>query len=261
MTPRFPESILRAAALAAAFSLFSPIVASAAEEVNEQVDEKLEAVRAKVKETFEIVGPEHVHRSQVDGWYMIQKGSIIAYISEDTRYLLQGDLIDLDASVNLTEMARDNGRRELIEGLDEAELIVFTPEEVKHRITVFTDTGCTYCRRLHSQINEYLEQGIEVRYLLYPRNGPASREWLMSEKVWCASNRSSALTAAKLDREFPTANCDASKIQEHYLLGQEIGLTGTPAIVLDDGTLISGYVPPAALAEQLNGAPGPQASR
>jgi thiol:disulfide interchange protein DsbC len=129
--------------------------------------------------------------------------------------------------------------------------ILFSPSEVKHRVTVFTDIDCTYCRKLHSQMDEYLAAGIEVRYLLYPRNGPSSSSWGTSENVWCAGDRNSALTAAKLDREFESQKCDASTISEHYLLGQQIGLTGTPAIVFDDGTLVSGYLPPASLASRL----------
>jgi thiol:disulfide interchange protein DsbC len=104
---------------------------------------------------------------------------------------------------------------------------------------------------LHSQIDEYLANGIEVRYLLYPRGGPASAAWNTSEAVWCARDRGEALTLAKLDREFESSSCDASIVQDHYVLGQEVGLAGTPAIVLDDGELIAGYMPPDALKMRL----------
>ena len=96
-----------------------------------------------------------------------------------------------------------------------------------------------------------MANGIEVRYLLYPRGGPASAAWNTSEAVWCAKDRSKALTMAKLDREFESASCDASIVQDHYVLGQEVGLAGTPAIVLDDGELIAGYLPPDALKARL----------
>lgn len=214
-------------------------------------DQNLDKVRARISELFDVIEPENVNESPIDGWYQIQKGSIIAYVSEDGRYLLQGDLIDLDNGVNLTDISRDDARRDVMANVKDEDVILFTPSEVKHTITVFTDVGCTYCRRLHSQIDEYLAQGIEVRYLLYPRNGPASREWNTSEEVWCATDRNGALTAAKLDREFETSACDASKIQDHYDLGKKIGLSGTPAIVLEDGTLIGGYMPPEALSQQL----------
>ncbi len=128
---------------------------------------------------------------------------------------------------------------------------MFSPVEVKHTVTVFTDIDCTYCRRLHSQIDDYLAHGIQVRYLLYPRNGPASRAWNTSEEVWCSNDRGNALTLAKLDKDFPTASCDASTVQEHYAIGRDVGLSGTPAIVLEDGTLIGGYLPPDQLKARL----------
>ena len=136
--------------------------------------------------------------------------------------------------------------------------ILFSPVDPKYSVTIFTDVDCTYCRKLHAQINEYLDRGISVRYVLYPRNGPASRAWSKSEDVWCAKDRNEALTAAKLDRKFETSECDASMIGKHYALGQGVGLSGTPAIVLEDGTLIGGYLPPAALAGRLeNASPAP----
>ena len=215
------------------------------------VAETLDEVRERLAAGFDIIEPEHIDESPVPGWYQIQKGSIIAYISEDGRYLLQGDLIDLDAQLNLSSIARDQGRRYMIARLSEDDVITFAPREVRHTVTVFTDIGCTYCRRLHNQIDEYMAHGIAVRYVLYPRNGRASREWNTSEDVWCATDRNQALTAAKLDRNFETESCDTSMIDEHYALGQDVGLSGTPAIVLEDGTLIGGYMPPEALAMRL----------
>lgn len=214
-------------------------------------DAELEAVRAKMDSMFQEISPENVKRSPVDGWYAVQKGSIVAYVSADGRYLLQGDLIDLDNQVNLSERSRTDARRDLMSAVTDEEVILFSPANVRHSVTVFTDVDCTYCRKLHSQIDEYLAQGIEIRYMMYPRGGPASRSWNTSEDVWCAKDRNDALTAAKSDRKFDTENCDASTISKHYILGQNVGLSGTPAIVFDDGTLVSGYLPPATLASRL----------
>ncbi len=203
---------------------------------------------------FEAIEPEHVNPSPIEGWYIVQKGSIVAYISADGRYLLQGDLIDLDLQVNLTEQSRNGVRRELVASLQDDDSILFSPAEPKYSVTIFTDIDCTYCRRLHAQINEYMDLGIAVRYVLYPRNGPASRAWTKSEDVWCAQDRNQALTAAKLGRDFETTQCDASMINKHYTLGQGVGLSGTPAIVFEDGTLVGGYLPPAALSARLESA-------
>lgn len=214
-------------------------------------DTALEAIRAKMSARFEAIEPDNVNESPIAGWFTIQQGSIVAYVSEDGRYLLQGDLIDLDSQVNLTEQSRNSARRDLVATLPADETIDFSPADIKYTVTVFTDIDCTYCRKLHSQIDEYKNEGIEVRYLLYPRNGPTSKSWSTSEDVWCAKDRNEALTAAKLDRAFETSKCDASAIQKQYDMGREVGVSGTPTIVLQDGTLIGGYVPPEQLAQRL----------
>ena len=223
-----------------------PAFANAAE-TNEVPAEE----RERIAEMFESISSDDVGSSPVDGWYTIQRGSIVAYISSDGRYLLQGDLIDLDRQVNLTEESRSDARRNLMSTVDNEKAIMFSPEDVKYSVSIFTDIECTYCRRLHSQIDEYLAHGIEVRYFLYPRGGPASRSWNTSEEVWCSKDRGNALTLAKLDRKFETSSCDASAVGDHYVMGQEVGLSGTPAIVLNDGELIGGYLPPDALKLRL----------
>ncbi len=217
-------------------------------------DAALEEVRAKMTAMFDSIEAENINASPIDGWYTIQQGSIVAYVSANGRYLMQGELIDLESQVNLTEQSRNGARRELLETLGDDDAIVFSPAEVKHTVTVFTDIDCGYCRKLHNQIDEYLGEGIQVRYLLYPRSGPASKSWSTSEDVWCAKDRNEALTAAKQDRGFETSKCDASIVGNHYVLGRDVGLSGTPAIVLEDGTLIGGYMSPSQLSTRLQAA-------
>jgi thiol:disulfide interchange protein DsbC len=232
--------------VAAAMLVLFAVGANAAD-----VDPKLEQVRTKISEMFDAIEPENVNQSPLDGWYTVQKGSIVAYISDDGRYLLQGDLIDLENQINLSEQSRTDSRRKLMSALKDEDAILFAPAEVKYSVTVFTDVDCTYCRKLHNEIEEYMSRGIAVRYVLYPRNGPASRSWSTSEDVMCSRDRNKALTAAKLDREFQTSKCDASTLTRTYSLGQDIGLSGTPAILFEDGTMIGGYVTPAVLSARL----------
>ncbi len=212
---------------------------------------ELQKVRDTVSEQFAEIDPQEIFESPIDGWYTIRKGAVIAYISADGRYLLQGDMIDLQDNSNLTEQARNDARVVMLSAVPDEDLIIFTPDNVQHSVSVFTDIDCTFCRRLHSHIDDYMDQGIEIRYFLYPRNVPTSPSWAKAENVWCADDRNEALTLAKLDKEFPTHTCDSSIVSNHYLIGQDVGLRGTPAIVLDDGTLFSGYLPPAQLKEAI----------
>lgn len=236
----FGRGVYRVTAVAA---LALPMTPSLADDLDE--------VRELVSERFAEIEPQHVNRSPVEGWYTVSKGAIVAYISADGRYLLQGDLIDLELQTNLSEETRNGARLEMMSAVPRENMIIFSPEEVRFSVSVFTDIDCTYCRRLHGQIGEYLAQGIEVKYLLYPRGGPASASWVKAEQVWCADDRGEALTLAKLDKKFETHSCDSSNVSQQYAIGQDVGLRGTPAIVLEDGTLISGYLPAMQLVEAL----------
>lgn len=242
MNPLF----LRSATLLAAILLLIAVPAS-----SDEISAELQKVREAVSERFAEINPEDVFESPIPGWYMIRKGAIVAYITGDGRYLLQGDLIDLDNNANLSEQSRNEARVKMMSDVSDEQLIVFSPELVEHSIAVFTDIDCTFCRRLHAQIDQYMAEGIEVRYFLYPRNGPKSASWAKAENVWCADDRNEALTLAKLDQEFPTRTCDASMVSTHYTIGQDVGLTGTPAIVLDNGTMFSGYMPAPRLKQAI----------
>ena len=229
-----------------AMAFYAAAPASAADD-----DAVLDEARIAIAAKFDTIDPENVFASPIEGWYTLQKGSVVAYVSADGRYLMQGDLIDLDKQVNLTDLSRNDARHDLVAAMTDEQTIVFSPQEAEYTVTVFTDVDCTYCRKLHNQINAYLDEGIAIRYVLYPRNGPASKTWKTSQDVWCAADRGEALTAAKQGRDFETQQCDAATVDKHYELGRNIGLSGTPAIVFEDGTLVGGYVPPAQLAARL----------
>ena len=195
-----------------------------AQEAAQEDSAELQKVREVVSERFAEISPEEIFESQIPGWYTIRKGAIVAYISADGRYLLQGDMIDLESNANLTEESRNDARVKMMSDVPNEQLIVFTPEKVEATVSIFTDIDCTFCRRLHSQLDEYMAEGIEIRYFLYPRNGPTSPSWAKAENVWCADDRNEALTLAKLDQDYPTRDCDASVVSSHYAIGQDVGL-------------------------------------
>jgi len=119
---------------------------------------------------------------------------------------------------------------------------------------VFTDLDCAYCRHLHSEIAEYNRLGIRVRYLFFPRSGPDSDSWRKAEQVWCSANRNDALTRAKLGEPLSAKACQGTPVAHDYELGRQFNVLGTPAIVLNNGELIPGALPPDVLLERLRSA-------
>ncbi|MDX1508195.1 MAG: DsbC family protein, partial [Woeseiaceae bacterium] len=217
MTPTLPR--LCAALVAGTLLALGAGIAIAADD-----DAETAAAKQRIAAGLEGIEPRHIEKSPVPGLYKVQKGTIVGYVSADGRYLFQGELIDMTTDVNLTAQARNQVRLDMLADVDESQYIRFSPDDVRHSITVFTDLDCTYCRRLHSQIDEYLAQGIEVKYLLWPRSDQGSEGWARAEKVFCAPDRNSALTAAKRDQSFATEACDASAVSEQFALGVKMGV-------------------------------------
>ncbi|HJP05961.1 MAG TPA: DsbC family protein, partial [Arenicellales bacterium] len=189
----------------------------------------------------------------VSGLYQVAFGTQIVYLFEDGKHLLSGDLIDLDASVNLSEDARKSGRKAVIDGLDEAGMVVFSPSQPRSHITVFTDTECGYCVRLHREMDQLLAGGVEVRYLGYPRAGVQSPSFDTLVSVWCAEDPQQAMTDAKSGKTIESRSCDTD-IGRHMEAAQLVGVRGTPTIVLQDGKTIPGYVPAGELIGLANAA-------
>jgi thiol:disulfide interchange protein DsbC len=198
--------------------------------------------------------PEELRASPIAGVYELARGTEIAYVSEDGKYAIAGDLYDMQADKNLTETTRRTERTKLLASLPESQMVVFSPKDPKYTVSVFTDVDCTYCRKLHSQIAEYNRLGIKVRYLFFPRSGPDTESWERAEAVWCASNRGEAMTRAKRGEELSKPkSCSNTPVAREYQLGEDVGVHGTPAIVLENGEMLPGYLPPAQLMAHLKG--------
>lgn len=222
------------------FALSAPVMAGEAETIK--------ALQAK----FPGLSSEEIKPGPFDGVYEVAIESQVLYVSGDGRYLLKGDIIDLDTNVNLTDLRRNTARGKVMAAVDRKDMIVFAPENVQHTITVFTDIDCGYCRKLHREMDELNELGVKVQYLFFPRTGPGSASWYKAENVWCSADRNAALTAAKNGAEIEAgAACENNPVASGYQLGQKIGLRGTPAIVTEDGELIAGYLPAKQLVSRL----------
>ncbi len=209
--------------------------------------------KAELAARFPELSVEKIQAAPVPGLYEVNLGTNVYYVTTDGRFLFRGDIVDLGTRDNLTDARRAANRAELLAAVDPAKEIVFSPADgkVKHRVVVFTDVDCGYCRQFHRQIDEVTALGIEVRYLFYPRTGPNTESWSKAEKVWCAKDRKAALTLAKRGAEVAAPACTNAPIAEDYELGQRIGLTGTPGVYSDTGVELGGYIEPQALLAAL----------
>jgi thiol:disulfide interchange protein DsbC len=212
---------------------------------------KSDDIRVQLAKKLPGAKPEDVRPTPIAGMYEITLGSSTAYISADGKYLISGDLYEIDSKSNLTEDRRTEGRVKALATVKDADMISFGPTMAKHNITVFIDVDCGYCRKLHSEIAELNKLGVRVRYAAYPRSGPGTESWTKMEAVWCAKDRRNALTRSQLGEDVGPARCGATTVASQYKLGEDMGVNGTPAIFTEAGDYIGGYLPPQKLLEQL----------
>lgn len=225
------------------FIFFYGVNLFAEEKIETSIEENIRRSLATILPSVEIT---KISKSPINNLYEVMVGTNVIYMTGDGRYVLKGDLLDMQERTNLSETQRSAARTELFKSIPENEIIEFAPEKTKSAIYVFTDIDCSYCRRLHRDVPVLNENGVAVRYLAYPRAGIGSQAFNDMVSVWCADDRKKALTDAKNGEQIVAKQCE-NPVEEQYNLGKSIGLRGTPGIFLEDGEEIPGYMPPSEL--------------
>lgn len=201
---------------------------------------------------------QSVQPSPVEGLVQVMTDKGLFFSSADGRYLVTGNVLDLEnfqqvrgqlVPVSLKEQQM---RPVIIDKLAELgpSSIEYKAKDEKYVVYAFTDPTCGYCQKLHSEMAQYNDAGITIRYLAFPRGGLNSESALDMQHLWCSRNQQQAMNFAKTNKRNPPAMCN-NPVKMHYELGQSFGINGTPALVLANGQIIPGYQPVAGLLAQL----------
>ena len=226
-----------------------------------QADPEVGQLREHLAEHYPEFTVDSIESTPLKGVYEIVSGTQVIYMSGDGRYMLRGELLDLEAERNLTSEVENRLHHARVAKLDDGGFLVYEPSgrDAEHTVTVFTDVTCGYCRTLHREILEVLDDhGIRLRYLMFPRAGVDSSAADTLRDVWCADDPQAAMTAAKAGESVPARSGDCEPpVAEHFQAAREIGVSGTPYMLLgEDGPVFAGYRPPERLLAML-GATGP----
>lgn len=213
---------------------------------------------ARIRERLTAVRPElplvAVVPAALEGFYALEfEDGTIFYATEDGGFLLAGDLYEVTDTrfVNRSEDVRSRRRAETIAGLDTDDMIVFPASgDRKAVISIFTDIDCGFCRRLHLEVPELNRNGVEVRYLAYPRAGVGSGSYDKHVWAWCATDQRTAITRLKNGQSVEPRTCD-NPVADHHALSQRLGVRGTPGTFLEDGRYLPGYMPAREFLKEL----------
>ena len=219
-------------------------------------DDDFAELRKALAERLPDIKVTSINETPLEGIYELISSGQIYYLSGDGRFVIEGELIDLEARKNLTTERLGSLHLALINDMDEAEMLVYKgesddPSKPNRSITVFTDVSCGYCRKLHTELDTFIESGVDVRYLLFPRAGLGTPAAQALESVWCADDPQGAMTIAKSGGKVAEKTCE-NPIENHMAVAEQIGLRGTPLIYLDNGVRIPGYRSANELVDILN---------
>ena len=134
-----------------------------------------------------------------------------------------------------------NQRLSIIDSIDMKNYMIFKPKKTGHILTIFTDTSCPYCQNLHNEIPDLLENNIEIRYVLFSRNGNDVDAYQQLVSAWCSDDKVDALEdlfAGDILEDI--SNCE-NPIASNFDYAGSLSVEGTPTIFLEDGRIIPGY--------------------
>lgn len=197
---------------------------------------------------FPGVPVESVTPTPFMGLYEIRIGNDLLYADPQVNFVMQGSLIDAESRTDITAQRLEALNRVAFSSLPLDLAIKQVKGDGSRKIAVFEDPNCGYCKQLHNTLKSM--DNITVYTLLYPILSPDSTE--KSRNIWCADNKEQVWKDWMLNKVTPpTANCEAP-LEKLLALGQELNVTGTPAIFFADGSRVNGALPREALEQKLD---------
>lgn len=189
-----------------------------------------------------------LYEASIDGQALV--------VTSDGKTAIVGDVFSLSTMTNLTRLEKQKGQVVLAEQeiakLDESDFVTYPVSGTKvGQLYVFSDTTCGYCKKLHLEIENYQQAGIEVKYIPYPRSALMDGEpaFERMKQVMCAEDKTKAMTEIKagtdngayVKESYPDSCVDS--IRKGQLAGRKVGLKGTPLMYLvgTDIQIIPGY--------------------
>ena len=229
-------------------------VATSALGCSAQADQTTDKIKSALQSRLGIDATDikGITRAPLPGLYEINLGTQIVYSDANGDYVLNGELIDTKAHRNLTEARLNELNKVDFAKLPFENAVKVVKGDGKRKMAVFSDPNCPYCHQLENTLKSV--DNVTVYTFLYPVLSPDSTA--KAKQIWCSSDRAKAWELWMVERKVPAAagTCDTAAIDNNLALGAKMNVTGTPTVILADGTRLPGAVSGDRLEKALSAA-------
>ena len=184
---------------------------------------------------------DEVTKTPMDGLYEVRiNQSEIFYTDAGGNFIIQGNLIDAKARVDLTEQRVEKLTAIEFKELPLKDAFTIVRGNGKRKVAVFEDPNCGYCKRFERDLAKV--DNVTVHVFLYPILSQDSAD--KSRHIWCAKDKGKAfLDWMVRDITPPAASCDASALARNVEFGKKMRITGTPTLIFANGNRVPGAIP------------------
>jgi thiol:disulfide interchange protein DsbC len=209
----------------------------------------VEKIRKNLGERLPLLGKiDEVSKTPMPGLFEVRVGTDIFYTDANGNYLLNGHLIDARNQKNITEERQEKLLAIPFDQLPLKDAFTIVRGDGKRKIAIFEDPNCPYCKHFERDLQKI--DNVTVYMFLYPILGPDSND--KSRNLWCAKDKPGAWLDWMLrGKAAPNTNCDTAALTRNVEFGRKHKITGTPTMVLADGSRVAGAMPTAEVEKLL----------
>jgi thiol:disulfide interchange protein DsbC len=199
---------------------------------------------------------DEVSKTPIPGIYELRIGADVLYTDEQGQYVFQGSLIDTKSRANLTEARIAKLTQIDFASLPLKDAILIKQGTGARKLVVFGDPNCGYCKKLERELLSLKD--VSIYTFLYPILGPDSN--VKARDIWCARDPGKVWRGWMVEGNTPPkamGTCDSSALERNMALGTRSRVSGTPAVVFEDGSRSPGAIPADQLESRIVAAKRP----
>jgi thiol:disulfide interchange protein DsbC len=169
----------------------------------------------------------------------------VMYVGFSKKYIMPGPIYEVETASNTTQetlngLSKPADRYVDVARIPVGDALVMGEKDARYKVIVFTDPDCPFCGKLHAELKKIVSDRKDMAFYLklMPLKFHPDAYW-KAQSILCAKSLQ-RLEENFEKRPIPKPDCETKIVDETVKLGEELGITGTPTLILPDGLVVVG---------------------